>query len=333
MSNLRGHRIIFPAKSQVRFEEFEVPEIKDEEILVRSICSLVSTGTEMTAFNGTFDPGTHWDRYVVYPFKPGYSMIGRVEKIGPRVNSWKIGGIVGLRKSHASHHVVLQTDAYAVPAGLDLRQAAWFALGKITYVGAKAAQYKLGESAIIVGCGPIGQLAVRWAAQCGLRHLCVIDSAEERLKLALEGGATAAIGLPVAQAKDRILELCGGVMPGTITDTTGNPAVFGDVQRLSAIFGRIVLLGDAGSPDSQHLTSDLIRKGLTVTGAHDGHIEFSHQQSGAVYELFFKMLVEKRIDVSNLITHRVKPKDCESVYQMLNQRRQDTMGVIFDWEG
>ena len=40
---------------------------------------------------------------------------------------------------------------------------------------------------------------------------------------------------------------------------------------MTADHGRLVLLGDTGTPELQHLTSDVIRRGLTIVGAHDRH--------------------------------------------------------------
>ena len=53
--------------------------------------SLISTGTETICFARRFDPGTHWDHWVQYPFRPGYSTVARVEEVGEGVTGLQPG--------------------------------------------------------------------------------------------------------------------------------------------------------------------------------------------------------------------------------------------------
>ncbi len=322
-------RIVFPIMKQVRCEPFERRRVSAGELRVQSICSLISTGTEMTIFSAAYDVGTHWHNWVKYPFEPGYSTIGRVVEVGADTSRCKVGDVVGIRKPHASEHIVPETEAFVVPAGLSPEEAVWFALAKITYIGARAADYRLNDSAIIVGCGPIGQLSIRWAAQTGLRHLVAVDLTEARLPLARSGGASVTICSSLADAKQAIFDQCGQV-PRIILDTTGNARVFGDALELSREYGRVVLLGDTGSPASQHLTPDVILKGLTITAGHDMHI--LHADAGPVYELFFQQVLAGRINLKGMISHRFRPEECSQAYETLVARRNETMGLLFEWE-
>jgi 2-desacetyl-2-hydroxyethyl bacteriochlorophyllide A dehydrogenase len=324
-----SYHIVFPAQKEVRLEPYGLPAMDETAVRVRSICSLVSTGTEMTVFNGTFDPGTHWHNWAKYPFKPGYATIGQVEAVGAKVARHKVGDIVGLRRNHASVHVAHEKEAFPVPAGVSPDQAAWFAFFKITYICAVAADYKLGDSAVIVGAGPIGQASIRWAATMGLRHVVAVDLTERRLPLARAGGATVTIAASLPDAKAAIIEQCGEI-PRIILDTTGNAHVFSDCLRLARQFGRIVLVGDTGSPDSQHLTPDVMIKGLTITAGHDTHI--LNPEATAVFDLFFEKVSAGRINLDGMTTHRFRPDECADAYNTLATQRADTMGVLFDWE-
>ena len=44
-------------------------------------------------------------------------------------------------------------------------------------------------------------------------------------------------------------------------------AVFPEALKMTADHGRLVLLGDTGTPELQHLTPDVIRRGLTIVGS------------------------------------------------------------------
>ena len=158
-----AQRLVFPAKQKVLLEDFDPGTPGPGQVLVRSHLSLMSTGTENICFNRLFEPGTHWDEWVKYPFYPGYAMVGVVEKIGEDVTTLKPGQRVASRSNHRSHDVLPAAKCYPIPDNLPFEQAAWFALGKITFHGALAADYRLGDSVLIIGAGPIGQMSIRWA--------------------------------------------------------------------------------------------------------------------------------------------------------------------------
>src|SRR5688572_9708457 len=75
-------RVVFPAKQAVELQDEPLREMQPYEFVIETTRSLISSGTEMTVFNRTFEPGTHWDGWVKYPFHPGYLTVGRIIKLG-----------------------------------------------------------------------------------------------------------------------------------------------------------------------------------------------------------------------------------------------------------
>src|SRR5262249_680733 len=114
-----AHRIVFTGKQQLSFEEYKPESVGEKSVAVRTLCSLMSTGTGDIVFNRLFEAGTHWDRWVKYPFYTGYSAVGEVVEIGPAVKSVKVGDRVAVRAGHASNHVVPEDSCNKVPATLD----------------------------------------------------------------------------------------------------------------------------------------------------------------------------------------------------------------------
>lgn len=323
-------RIVFTGQRRVSLEGFAVPEVGPDQVCVRSLCSLMSTGTENIVFNRLFDPGTHWDQWVRYPFYPGYSTIAEVEACGAQVTSVKIGDRIACRAPHASHHVLAAERCFPLPTQLDARQAVWFALAKIAFIGARAACYHIGDSVLIIGAGPIGQMSTRWARALGARSIVVVDPVEQRLPLARAGGATATIAQPIAKAEAAVRAACGGVLPRVVIDSTGHAAVFAAALPLVADRGRVVVLGDTGSPASQGLTSDVITRGLTIVGAHDCHVD-AQWNDASIAAYTFALAGEGRFPLADLITDVFSPDRCVEAYAAANARRGDTMGICFDW--
>jgi 2-desacetyl-2-hydroxyethyl bacteriochlorophyllide A dehydrogenase len=331
--------VTFREQGKVELEEFELAALSDGAVEVRTLYTLVSTGTELTVLKARFEAGSHWDQFVTFPFYPGYAAVGEIVRVGPAVEGLTTGDRVALRAGHASRHVVPALDCTPIPPGIDLRSAPWFALAKIAFMGARAAGHGLGDTVVVVGAGPIGQMSVRWANAAGVAALVVVDVVAARLALAERGGASAAIATSIVTAAEKVREALGGVGPDTIIDSTGNAEVLSAALGLVRTRGRVVVLGDTGTPTGQHLTSDVIGRGITVVGAHDTHSaltpngerdpNWDHDRS--IYSLFIKLVATGRFDLDGLTTHTFDPSECEEAYRVADERRGETLGILFDW--
>ncbi len=323
-------RLVFTGRQQVSLESFTLPELKPAEVRLRIERSLMSTGTENIVFNRHFDPGTHWDKWVKYPFHPGYTAVGTVEAVGPEVATLQPGDRVACRTGHASAAQAEAAECFPIPAALGWDEAVWFSLAKIAFHGASVARYTLGDSVLIIGAGPIGQMSTRWARAAGCASIIVADAVPDRMALAIAGGASATITGPITEARDAVLAAGGGQLPRVVIDSTGNAAVFSAALGLAADRGAVVVLGDTGQPGSQTLTPDVIMRGLTIVGAHDGH-NTAAWNNQTITALFYTLAATGRFPLGGLNTHRFTPAQCEEAYAVANRDRARTMGIVFDW--
>ena len=323
-------RLVFPSKQKVLIEDFEPGAPGKGQVRVRAHLSLMSTGTENIVFNRLFDPGTHWDNWVKYPFCPGYCSVGVIEAVGEGVTDRKIGQRITFRNGHRSHAVEDATKCLPIPDNVPFEQAVWFALAKITFHGALVAGYSLGDSVLVIGAGPIGQMSIRWAAAAGVKSLIVVDTAAHRMPLAKSGGATALVTAPITKAREDVLAAGLGKLPRVVVDSTGSAAVFAAALGLAADFGKVVVMGDTGSPTQQTLTPDVIMRGVTIAGAHDGH-ETAIWNGTSIINLFFNLASTGRFPLAGLTSHVFKPEQCQKAYETANRDRSSTMGILFDW--
>ncbi|MDR1191466.1 MAG: zinc-binding alcohol dehydrogenase [Verrucomicrobiales bacterium] len=327
---MTAKRLVFTGKQQVQLENYEPEPLGARSVLVKTAVSLMSTGTENIVFNRWFEAGTGWDDWVKYPFYPGYAAVGTVAAVGAEVTTLQAGDRVAYRLGHRSHAVVDAAECYPIPAGIPFEQAVWFALAKITFIGARSAGYRLGDHALIIGAGPIGQMETRWAAACGVQKLIVADAMPSRLALATAGGATAVLAGNIGEARAAVLAAGDGQLPRVVVDSTGNHKVFVETQRLARDFGRIVLLGDTGEPSKQTLTHEVMRRGLVITGAHDCH-DSAEWNNTTINRFFFQLVAAGRISLAGLNSHRFTPEQCAEAYDIANRARASTMGIIFEW--
>lgn len=323
-----AQRIVFTGKNAVQCEAFEPEIVTEGKALVQVDYSLISTGTETIVLNRRFSPGTPWDDWVKYPFYPGYCCVGSVVQSSD--TTYATDTRVILRYPHASQHTCDISQLLTVPDTVPAQTAVWFALAKIAAQGIKAAQLRFGDSVCIIGAGPIGQMVTRWAFACGARNIVVCDTAPARLEIATKGGASTVFRAAADQIAADLPGACGGKLPRIVFDTTGHAAVFPAVLKLCDMFGTVVLLGDTGYPEKQHLTGDVLGRGLTIRGAHDSHTD-SEWTERVIADLWFTMLASGRFKTDGLNTHVFHGADCRKAYDLVDTSRDSTMGVLFDW--
>src|SRR5436189_2050555 len=119
--------LVEPYKVEVR--EIELPEPKDNQILIRTGASAVSAGTELAVYTGTHqwlkDPNLpDWK----FPFRPGYSAAGSVVAVGSEVRGWQPGDRVSYPGNHASAELLTlgheRGRLWKLPPKLEAQKAA-----------------------------------------------------------------------------------------------------------------------------------------------------------------------------------------------------------------
>lgn len=326
-----AHRIIFPEVGKVICDETHVRAPEPSEIQVKTLRSLVSIGTETTVLHAKYDPGTHFASRFSFPqVKTGVQSIAEVEAVGSEVREFTAGDRIFMRYGHTSHWTLPAANCSPAPDDLDPDLACWCGLAKTAFRAAFAGPFALGGEVLIIGAGPVGQMALRWALCAGMGKVVVADQSALRIDLARRAGRVASVLGPLATVRDELLGLSHGGGYDLVVDTTGNPAVFQQALGLLGGFGKLVLLGDTGFPDRQHLTSDAMTKGLTIVATHD------HQDRGGwtqrrIDALFFKLVADGAFKLDGLITHRFAPADCVAAYDLASHRGGEAVGILFDW--
>lgn len=337
---MHSRNIVFTAPKTVQLIQEDVPEVGAMQVLVRAEHSLISTGTELICLSGDFEAGSHWDNWVKFPHKPGYCLVGTVEKAGPDVKRFAVGNRVALRSNH-KEWTVWEAENNArivtVPPDVAPDDATWFGMACIAQIGVRRAAHVLGDAVVIIGAGLLGQLVTQYVHLMGAREIIVIDTAPARLQLAKNHGATLTLNMNADQARDAIFDLTGGRGADVVYDITGHPSAFQAALKLARRFGKLLLLGDAARPGLQCLTPDVVTRGVQIIGAHDSmpptessaHEFWTHE---TMAQLFFAYLQRGQMRVADMVTHRYAPEQAPECYSELLRDRSTALGVIFDWQ-
>jgi threonine dehydrogenase-like Zn-dependent dehydrogenase len=182
----------------------------------------------------------------------------------------------------------------------------------------------------------LGQLVVQYLVLMGARRIVAIDTVPGRLDLARAHGATHALALQAADARGEVERITGGRMLDVVFDVTGHPAALAPCTRLLRRLGRAVLLGDTPTPSRQGMGPRVLADSLSILAIHalmrpEVASEFNPWTAEEMTALFFDYLMQHRMRVADLVTHRHDPAEAPSVYAGLLGDRSKAIGVLFDW--
>jgi 2-desacetyl-2-hydroxyethyl bacteriochlorophyllide A dehydrogenase len=345
---MKSKVIVYPKPRHVELWEEEITAPGEGEILCMAEKSLISTGTELHCLHGEFEPGTNWYDWVKYPFRPGYSMVGRVIAVGKGISGIKEGDRIASYGTHQQYYKIRLHDVqkrYDIPAGIagytlpdaiSSEEGTWRSLAVTTQNALRRGQFQFGETVGVVGLGMLGQLVTQYLAAAGARRIIAIDLAQGRLALAERHGATHVLAMNVRDAVEPVHAITNGWMLDLVFDVTGHPSALASCVQLVRRFGRLVLLGDTPFPSQQALGPGVLFKSIAILGIHGYAVpekttEFTPWTVEEMSSLFFDYLAQGKMNVADLVTHRYSPAQAPEAYSNLVQDRASAMGVIFDW--
>jgi 2-desacetyl-2-hydroxyethyl bacteriochlorophyllide A dehydrogenase len=320
-------QVVFTERGRAQMQTRALPEPGSGEVLVESLFSVISPGTELAVFRGLTDAN--------FPYPPGYSVCGRVARCGPGVQSPREGEYVVTEGLHASHMVAPAAECFRVAVGVDAvgvdpMEAAAYRMAVIALQGVRKAQVQLGESVLVIGLGVIGQLAGQIARLSGATTIAGIDPLPARRQLAANVGFD-----HTAENADVLVTPDGGW--DVVVEATGVPAPINDALRLARRLGRVVLLGSTrGQTGQVDFYRDVHRKGLTVLGAHDSTRPRFEDASttrtlGSDTRIVLQFLAQQRLKLRPLITQIVPAAQAPQIYESLANNGSAVLTVALDW--
>lgn len=256
----------------LRIEEVAEPSPKAGEVKVRvAACGIC--GSDLHLFRGA-------GLKVRSPLVIGHEFGGTVVETGPHVTNVAVGDAVAVRPlvacgscaacevglanvcvrlrfygvspdlpgGMADYVVVAADKIHRLPVELSMGRAA---LVEPVAVGVHAARRGIedgGQSAVVLGGGPIG-IAIFLSLQAlGVSDIFVIEPSPVRRAALSDLGASVVLDPAVGDLRDEIRGLTGGRGADICFDAAGVPQTFTDSQRLAARRGRIVIVAAYEKP-------------------------------------------------------------------------------------
>ena len=91
------------------------------------------------------------------------------------------------------------------------------------------------------------------------------------------------------------------------------------------------MLGDTGYPNRQCLSSNFMSKGLILQAVHDSH-DLDGWDQPSIDKKFFTHVLQGELNLSGLITHEFLPAECAEAYRLIQNRKEQALGVLYNWE-
>ncbi|APE25796.1 MULTISPECIES: bi-domain-containing oxidoreductase [Streptomyces] len=351
-----------------------VPGCKPGGVLVRTAYSLISTGTELMKVSeagmsmlgkarsrpdqvakvmqsvATNGMSATYQKVMgkLDSYTPlGYSLCGVVEQVGPGIDDVKVGDLVACAGNEHALHAELNwvpKNLYArVPDGLAPRHAAFGTVGSIAMQGVRQGEPQLGEVALVIGLGLIGQLVAQLLTASGVRVVGV-DPDPERCALAERLGA-AACGDPASSAVEAaVAELTDGhgVDQVYLAAGGGSNQPVELAARLCRDRGRVVDIGKCrlDLPWNAYYEKELdVRFSRSYgPGRYDpeyelegrdypiGYVRWTERRNLAC---FLDLMARGRVDVDPLVSHVADFDDAVETYRRLKDGDLKAVAVLF----
>ena len=130
---MRSQTLFFIAPRQIEIRSTNLPELKTDEVLVQTVCSAISAGTEMLIYQGRFPRTLETDSVISglrggfkYPLAYGYACVGKVVEVGKDVDREWLNRLVFAFQPHTSHFISKTDSLFSVPDSLLPESACFF---------------------------------------------------------------------------------------------------------------------------------------------------------------------------------------------------------------
>jgi len=167
-----------------------------------------------------------------------------------------------------------------------------------------------GETAAILGMGPVGLCAVQAAKAAGASEVVAIDTVEDRLKMAESFGATP-VHLTEQSPRDEVKKLTEGRGVDLAVDAVGHPEALDLALRLARKAGTVSATGVYAERAEVHL-GVLWIKAITLTSGHANVIKH--------LDRVLELISAGKLDPAPLVTHHMKLDEAPEAYRVYDNR-------------
>lgn len=333
---------VYLGNETIEAQEIDIPEIKEEEILVKVMASGIC-GTDVHIYyghSGATQPNV--------PVILGHEFSGEVVQCGSKVKRIKVGdkvtvdpnmycgnceycmngkkhfcasmSAIGVNQNGGfeEYCAVPQTQAIVVNSNVDYEEAAMGEPVACCLHGIDLIQIVPGDTVCVVGGGAIGQIMSQLARLAGASKVIVSEPVEMRRELAISLGADAAIDPMAGDLKEQLKAIIGKDAVDVVIECVGRPVAVSQAVYMADRGGKVLVFSVPNPTDKYDLPlTELFKKELTIKGSF---VNPDTQNRAA------KLISSGLLKLKPLITHRYPVEELEQAIQ--KQMEDDSVKVM-----
>jgi L-iditol 2-dehydrogenase len=309
--------VMFLGPGRLETREVPIPEIKDDEILVK-IRAATTCGTDLKTYNR----GYH---LLKPPCRFGHEFAGDVAAVGRNVDQFKPGMRVVAHNSAPCHVCfyckndqqnlcenpvfnfgsyaeyitvpapIVRLNTYEIPDHISYPQMSIMEPFATVVHGQRIIHIRPGEHVAIIGTGPIGLLHLQMALKSGASGVIAVDLSEKRLSFAKQLGATVTVNSADQNPVEAIKELTSGRGVDVSIESAGKQGAWLTAAQVVRKGGRVLWFGGMQKDVTIELDAYSIHYGeLTLHGVfHATPLDVLR-----AYELITSGVIDTRVLIS-----------------------------------
>lgn len=312
-------------------------DLAPDEVLIK-IKSVSFCGTDSHIYNYDYWAQTHLD----LPLIVGHEFSGEIIKLGKNVSTHRIGDTVSAETHiicnecefclREEGHICENTEIIGVdrdgcfasyikiPAAncivnndaendlfLSVQEPLGNAVHTVTHFPVK------GKSVVILGCGPIGLMAIDVAKAYGAKQVIAIEVNAYRRNIAKELKANIIINPLEEDVYEKVMAATNGKGADVVCDFSGNKSAIELAFKYVKPGGGLSLLGLPNENISIDLANDVVFKGLNIYGVVGRRI----------YETWDKvnyLVSNNLLHFETFITHQFPLSEIEKAAEIMNSK-------------
>lgn len=314
---MQTQAVVIPQAGTVELQQVTLRDPNPNEVVVQTVYTSISAGTERMLLAGQMP-----HPMLQLPVVPGYESVGRITDIGADVDDalkgeWVyVGGAMCYEGVNAawggqSSTLIASADKVVPLQNVEPQQGVLLALAATALHGVDVANIQAGQRVLIIGQGPVGQLAARIASQRGA-WVAVSDLNSERL-------SRAQADIVVNAGEQDLTEAITDPVD-TIIEASGSMDALADSMRLLGNGSTILLLGYYQQLTVPYMPLFLKEaKLLTAKEWANGDLQRCRD-----------MIADGSLNVTSLLTHNMPIQQVADAYDTaLNN--QDCLKLVLNW--
>ena len=338
--------VYFHAPHEIVAREEPLPCLEPGYVLVKTLASAISPGTELLIYRGLVPSDMPIDDTIPalagtfeYPLKYGYSAVGEVIAAGSAVPPDWQGRRVFAYNPHESVFAANPKDLFPLPPGISSEEATLLPTVETVVNLLMDGRPLVGEQVAVFGQGVVGLLVTALLAQFPLASLVTIDPIPMRRERSFSLGAHQALAPPTADSLPRLLQALQGDRPYSGADLTyelsGDPAVLELAIAATGFSGRVVIGSWYGRKQARlGLGARFHRSRISLISSQVSTISpraLSRWNRNRRWQMAVDML--RRLRPLRLVTHRFPVDRAADAYALLDQRPDQAIQIILTYGG